>query len=50
MTEVKATKVFDRLLRKANPSDIDKIIEALHAPEEDPIVGKLLRGYHAIKV
>jgi len=38
------------MLRNINPSDVSRIIEALHILEEDPTVGKLLRGYYEVRV
>jgi len=44
------TKVFEKLLKKVKPSDVGRIIEALHVLEESPTTGKLLRGYYEVRV
>ena len=50
MTEVRVTKVFERLLGRLPPAAAERVLEASQVLRDNPLAGKLLRGYYEVRV
>jgi len=50
MTEVRITRRFEKLLRRLVPSIAEHILTASQVLKDNPLAGKLLRGYYEVKV
>jgi len=50
MTEIRVTRVFEKLLRRLAPNIAEHILTASQVLKDSPLAGKLLRGYYEVRV